>query len=99
MSVELVIIAEAERDIAEAFSWYEDQRAGLGEDFLTCLDASLQGLRRMLEMHAIAYRTFRRALVRRFPYVVFYEFEDQRVVVYSVFHTARDPGKWRRRLQ
>ena len=42
-----MIIAEAERDIAEAFSWYEDQRAGLGEDFLTCLDASLQGLRRM----------------------------------------------------
>lgn len=65
MSVELVVTAEAERDIAEAFSWYEEQRVGLGEELVTCLDASLQGIKRM---HGIAYRKFRRALVRRFPY-------------------------------
>jgi len=99
MSVELVVTAEAECDIADAFSWYEEQRVGLGEEFLTCVDASLQGIKRMPEMHGIAYRKFRRALVRRFPYAVFYEIEDERVVVYSVFHTAREPKKWRRRLQ
>ena len=99
MSIDLTVTVEAERDIAEAFAWYEERRAGLGEDFLTSLDASLQGLRRMPEMPPIAYKTFRRALIRRFPYAVFYEFEAQQVIVYSVFHTARDPRKWRQRLK
>ena len=99
MGIDLIVTDEAERDVAEAFAWYEDRRAGLGEDFLTSLDASLQGLRRMPEMHALAYRTFRRALIRRFPYAIFYEFEAQCVTVYSVFHTARDPQKWRQRLK
>ncbi|MDA0809840.1 MAG: type II toxin-antitoxin system RelE/ParE family toxin [Planctomycetota bacterium] len=98
MSIELVVTEEAERDIAEAVAWYEERRSGLGEDFLTSLDASLQGLLRMPEMHPVAYKTFRRALIRRFPYAIFYEFESLQVMIYSVFHTARDPQKWRQRL-
>ena len=41
---------------------------------------------------------FRRALVRRFPFEVFYEFDDTRVIVHLVFHTSQDPAKWRARL-
>jgi hypothetical protein len=37
--VELVIAPEAEMDIAEAYVWYEDRRAGLGEEFLSSVDA------------------------------------------------------------
>jgi plasmid stabilization system protein ParE len=44
------------------------------------------------------YKDYRRAIVHRFPYVVFYEFNVDTIVVYSVFHTAQDPQKWRRRL-
>jgi hypothetical protein len=49
-------------------------------------------------MHAKAYEDYRRALVRRFPYAVFYEYADGIVKVYCAFHTARDPEKWRERL-
>jgi hypothetical protein len=41
---------------------------------------------------------FGRKLVRRFPYAIFYESSDDAVTVYGVFHTARDPKKWRHRL-
>jgi hypothetical protein len=39
MPVELVIAPEAELDIAEAYVWYESHRAGLGEEFLSSVDA------------------------------------------------------------
>jgi plasmid stabilization system protein ParE len=39
----------------------------------------------------------RRALVRRFPYAIFYEIGSREIVVYGVFHGARDPQAWRRR--
>ena len=38
------------------------------------------------------------SLIRRFPYAVFYEYAQETVTVYSVFHTSRDPDKWRERL-
>jgi plasmid stabilization system protein ParE len=49
-------------------------------------------------MYSAIHETYRRALVRRFPYAISYEHAEGSVTVYSVFHTARDPGKWRQRL-
>jgi hypothetical protein len=46
----------------------------------------------------LIHQTYRRGLVRRFPYAVFYEFDGKTVSVYCVFHTSRDPNKWRQRL-
>ncbi len=43
MAVELIIAQEAQQDVDEAYSWYEDRRPGLGEEFLTCVDAYDKG--------------------------------------------------------
>jgi plasmid stabilization system protein ParE len=98
MAAELIVAPEAEQDIAEAYAWYEGQRVGLGEDYLSCVDACIQAIRRTPEMHQIIHETYRRGLVRRFPYAVFYEYANDTVTVYCVFHTSRDPDKWRSRL-
>jgi plasmid stabilization system protein ParE len=95
----LVIAPEAANDIAEAYEWYEDRRRGLGEEFLSAVDASLQRILRTSDIYSVVYETYRRALVRRFPYAVFYENTATHVTVYAVFHMARDPGKWRERLR
>lgn len=98
MAAELIIAPEVEFDLAEAYAWYERQQVGLGERFLRCVDACIQGIRRVPEGHRTVHETYRRALVRRFPYAVFYEYADGVVAVYCVFHTSRDPQKWRQRL-
>jgi plasmid stabilization system protein ParE len=98
MAVELIIAPEAEQDITQAYGWYENRRAGLGEEFLSCLDACIQAICRTPEMHPCVHENYRRGLVRRFPYAVFYEYTEDRVTVYCVFHTAQDPDKWRERL-
>jgi plasmid stabilization system protein ParE len=98
MAVELVIAPEAAQDIDEAYGWYEGRRVGLGEEFLSCVDACIQAISRLPEMHAKVHKEYRRALVRRFPYVVFYEYVAGTVTVYCVFHASRNPQKWRQRL-
>jgi plasmid stabilization system protein ParE len=98
MAAKLIVAPEAEQDLADAYAWYEHRRVGLGEDFLGCVDACIQAICRMPEMHATVHGKYRRALVRRFPYAVFYEFIQETVTVYCIFHTARDPAKWRERL-
>ena len=98
MVAELILAPEAAQDIAESYAWYEIQRPGLGEDFLICIEACLQAICRTPEMHSAVHESYRRGLVRRFPYAVFYEYAEGTVTVYGVFHTSRDPNKWRQRL-
>jgi plasmid stabilization system protein ParE len=98
MAVRLVVAPEAELDIAEAYVWYEKRRIGLGEEFLSAVDACVEGIRRQPEMYALVHDVYRRALIRRFPYAVFYEYAEATVTIYAVFHTSRDPEKWRQRL-
>lgn len=98
MAAELIIAPEAEQDIAEAYAWYENQRAGLGEEFLSCVDACIQAICRTPGMHSVVHENYRRGLVRRFPFAVFYEHVNETVTVYCIFHTSRDPEKWRSRL-
>lgn len=98
MAVELILVPEAERDLMQAYSWYEHQRVGLGEEFLSCVDASLQTITRHPDMYATVHKDYRRALVRRFPYGIFYEHVSNSVTIYAIFHTAANPEKWRLRL-
>lgn len=98
MVAEIILAPETAQDIAEGYAWYEIRRPGLGEDFLSCIEACLQAICRTPEMHPTVHESYRRGLVRRFPYAVFYEYSEGTVTVYGVFHTSRDPDKWRQRL-
>ncbi|MFZ2958592.1 MAG: hypothetical protein WA705_17020 [Candidatus Ozemobacteraceae bacterium] len=68
MVVELIIAAETEQDIAEVYAWYEGRRTGLGEEYLSCVDACIEAIRRSPGMHAVVHENYRRGLVRRFPF-------------------------------
>lgn len=98
MAVKLIIAPEVEHDIFEAYAWYEGRRVGLGEEFLGCVDACIQTICRSPGMYAVVHQGYRRGLVRRFPYSVFYEYVNNAVTIYCIFHNSQDPQKWRERL-
>jgi plasmid stabilization system protein ParE len=98
MPADLVLAPEAVIDLADAYSWYEERRTGLGEEFLLCIEASLETIRRVPATYAVVGLNCRRALVRRFPYAIFFESDHATVTVYAIFHTARNPEKWKHGL-
>ncbi|SHE89457.1 Plasmid stabilization system protein ParE [Desulfacinum infernum DSM 9756] len=97
MNIRLVIRPEAERDIQEAYLWYEKRREGLGEDFLLCVEEGLSKIMRSPHMYPVVYRGVRRLLVRRFPYGIFYVIREELISVLAVLHGHRDPDRWRQR--
>jgi hypothetical protein len=64
------------------------------------VDACIATILKAPKAHAFFYRDFRRGLVRKFPYAVYYSYDDaaNRVAVYCIFHTSRDPKKLIERL-
>jgi plasmid stabilization system protein ParE len=85
--------------MAEAFDWYEQRKPGLGHEFLAEVRLVFRQVEENPLRHAEIYRKARRALIRRFPYKVFYIFEDHKVEVIVVVHAKRDPQFWQRRTQ
>ncbi|HEY3128553.1 MAG TPA: type II toxin-antitoxin system RelE/ParE family toxin [Acidobacteriota bacterium] len=88
---------EAEKDLDAAIVWYDLKARGLGDEFLRCIDACIASLERYPETHPIVHEETRRALVRRFPYAIFYEIEKREIIIYGIYHCARDPKSWRRK--
>lgn len=67
MSLPLVYQSEAREDIDAAYAWYEEQRTGLGEEFLTALRNHLQRIQDFPQMYAILYRQVRGSPCGDFP--------------------------------
>jgi plasmid stabilization system protein ParE len=99
MKYTLVLRQEAERDLAEAYGWYETCVPGLGADFLAVVEYALDSIKKNPDRFPLVHHNIRRALTRRFPYGVFFVIEGQRITVLDVMHTAREPGKWRLRSE
>ena len=97
MTRQFVLRDRAEHDIQSAFEWYESQRPGLGEEFLLVLRERLEAVRSHPESSSVLYRGIRRAVVARFPYLIFYVARPARVAVLAVLHHARNPAIWPRR--
>jgi plasmid stabilization system protein ParE len=89
---------EAERDIEAATFWYEQQREGLGVEFVLELDAVLERVAAGPWQFPEIEPRVHRALLGRFPYAVYFLIEEDSVGVFAVLHQSRDPGVWRGRL-
>ncbi len=87
----------AAADIEDAYRWYETQRAGLGGEFLSAVSETLNLLTANPKKYPVIHRETRRALVRRFPYGLFYRLVDDQIVVVACFHASRDPRRWQSR--
>jgi hypothetical protein len=91
----------AEDELEDAASWYEVKQPGLGMSLLNLFDETVERVRSgylpgSVVPHVNVNGT-RRVLLRRFPYsIVFYDFEDEMVII-AFAHARRRPGYWRSR--
>jgi toxin ParE1/3/4 len=80
----------AQADIEDARDWYDQQRAGLGADFLLEVEGALAQLDQHPTRQRPYYRGLRRILTKRFPYKIFFLVEEESVHVLRVLHGRRD---------
>ena len=88
----------AEKDVGEAFIWYEQQRVGLGRQFLDELSRAENSIAMTPLAYQIIKRDARRCMLHRFPYQLIYRLLDDQVVVLACFHGRRSPKRSSSRL-
>ena len=95
MKRHLCIRPEAKTDITRAFNWYRDRSEELGRRFMDELQTVLEAIGERPLSFPRVHGEKRRALLRRFPYAVFYRLPADEVVVLGVFHQTRDSWRWK----
>lgn len=91
MSYILVFRERALSEIQSSYNYYESKVEGLGRRFMAVLDKEFEMIARYPELANPVWKSFRQKTVRRFPFVIIYKIADKQIVVYSVFHTNRNP--------
>jgi toxin ParE1/3/4 len=91
MTYTLRFLPEVEDDAINGYSWYEAKSPGLGEEFLRMFYACAGDIPRNPLLYPKVHNEFRRCLLRRFPYAVYFIINNEQIVVTGLFHGARDP--------
>ena len=98
VSRSIILLPEAVQDTIEAYRWYESRAEGLGEEFLGSLDAACRKIADNPELYPVRFDSFRRILINRFPYAIYFEEDETKIVIYYIFHCSQNPNKLMRRL-
>lgn len=85
--------------MAAAQIWYETQRSGLGSEFHFEISQVIARLIDTPLIYQAVYRDVRRALVHRFPYLIWYRVLGEDVTVLACTHSRLDPNKAISRFQ
>lgn len=89
---------QARIEFEAAGDWYERESRGLGEAFLEAVDQQLARIAANPLLYPVVHRNVRKAALKRFPYCVYFRLRGDIVVVLAVFHSARNPAAWKRRI-
>jgi len=84
-------------DVVAAFEWYEAHRAGLGSQFADEISRTYAAIEAAPLRFPVVLDDIRMAMVRRFPYLVYFALLDDAVSVIAVLHGHRSPVAWRQR--
>lgn len=89
MKFDLVVQTEAILDMQEAFEWYEIQKAGLGDELISEIENCFQKLTEHPEYYTYINDKYRRIKTNRFPYLLIFEIEVDKVIINSFYHAKR----------
>jgi toxin ParE1/3/4 len=97
----LCVLPEAEAELQSAAIWYVGKRPGLGIEFVAIVDKAFQSTLENPEAYPVwrPDRPYRKRLLKRFPYVVFFGIDAATIEIIAVAHAKRRPGYWLDRLR
>jgi plasmid stabilization system protein ParE len=92
-----VLDSRADADLRTTAHYYDDQRQGLGQEFLADFDETIARIVAYpLAAPSVDQQT-RKAKLENFPFDVFYALRED-ITVVAVMHRRRHPDSWKKRL-
>jgi plasmid stabilization system protein ParE len=94
---EISFTQAARWELIDAQEWYERELPGLGSRFRSEIDPVVERMTANPLQFPLLFQNIRRALIRRFPYMLLFTIDGDALTVMACFHASRDPCRWQER--
>ncbi|NOR44349.1 MAG: type II toxin-antitoxin system RelE/ParE family toxin [Candidatus Delongbacteria bacterium] len=95
--MKVIFLSPADTELEDAINYYNDQLHGLGDQFY---DEFFVGID-FIKKYPIAWQKVgentRRYILKRFPYMVLYVAEEDRIIITVIAHQHRHPDYYLKR--
>lgn len=81
MAYQIKVTQQAEDELDEVMGWYEEEKLGLGITFLNHFFNRVAYLKDNPYLYQKVYKTYRRLLMKKYPYAIYYEIEEQKQAI------------------
>lgn len=88
-------LTPASVELTDAVDYYEDQRPGLGYEFLSEVEAAIDKIIQFPDAWTPLTKRIRRILLKRFPFGLLYNIQDDTVIIVAVMDLRRNPAHWK----
>lgn len=82
---------KAQRDVEKASAWYDKKQWELGLRFTEYLERSIKKIRRNPEQSMFISNLVQRAILKKFPYQIFFTKQENTTIILRVRHTKQKP--------
>jgi len=88
---------EAEKDFEESYNYYLDQNEKVADKFYNEVNKSLDAISTNPDIYVLFFKDIKKYVLKKFPFIIYYQFKDLVVKVIAIFHTSRNPEIWKKR--
>ncbi len=85
---------EVENDFDKSYEYYSEENPKVADSFYKQINLSLENLKQHPVSFPVAYKNVRKFVVKKFPFVIYYQLIDSVIRVIAIFHTSRNPEIW-----
>ena len=95
------ILPIALKDLRNEKIWYQEQSENIGEEFKKEIYQEIDYISKNPNHFQLKYQSIRQALVKPFPYAIFYFIDEERarIVLVGILHVKRNPKIIRKRIK
>lgn len=96
MKFKSVIQNTEKNDLREAVKWYNIQKKGLGNEFLSTVRQTISRLRLYPNLAQVRYFEIHTAVMETFPYMIHYYIDSniKAIIVIGILHTSKKSENW-----
>jgi plasmid stabilization system protein ParE len=100
MKYQILLTPDANNDLVNAISWYDEQKKSLSIKFYNEVALAIDLIGSHPHLFAIRKKSIRLVPVKHFPFSIYYKFEkrNKRVIVLAILHQSRNPQIWDDRI-
>ncbi|SEF56922.1 Plasmid stabilization system protein ParE [Halpernia humi] len=93
MIYKLKLRKRAVNQMQKSYDFYESKSIALGEKFISTVEKYFERISNNPKHFQIKREEIREAYIKVFPFVIVYQIIKDTIIIYSIFHTSRNPSK------